>query len=115
MTRVDVRGPGRDAALEFVERELAGLYSGPLAGSDRFRGGQAAADAALAGFDVARYANRRNEVWPLDRRGASALSPYIRHGLLTLRTVWNHVADGPQYDVKKFRDELLWQEFSRHW
>jgi deoxyribodipyrimidine photo-lyase len=29
--------------------------------------------------------------------------------------VWSHVADGPRNDVEKFRDELLWQEFARHW
>lgn len=43
------------------------------------------------------------------------LSPYIRHGLLSLPQVWRHVAGGPTRDVDQFRDELLWQEFSRHW
>jgi deoxyribodipyrimidine photo-lyase len=42
------------------------------------------------------------------------LSPYIRHGLLTLPRVWDHVAGGPARDVTSFRDELLWQEYSRH-
>jgi deoxyribodipyrimidine photo-lyase len=60
------------------------------------------------------YAARRNEVWPVDRRGASGLSPYIRHGLLTLPRVWDHVAGGPARDVTTFRDELLWQEYARH-
>jgi deoxyribodipyrimidine photo-lyase len=78
------------------------------------RGGQSAADAALQAYDVAGYARRRNNVWPSGTRGASRLSPYIRHGLLTLREVWDHVAGGPQSDVTKFRDELLWQEYARH-
>ena len=52
---------------------------------------------------------------PEERRGASRLSPYIRHGLLTLDEVWHAVADGPERDVRKFRDELLWQEYARHW
>ena len=60
------------------------------------------------------YARRRNEVWPESRRGASRLSPYIRHGLLTLPRVWSHVAGGPEEDVAKFRDELRWQEYARH-
>lgn len=115
MTEVEVPAPGRQAASDFVEGALTGLFSGPVAGSERFSGGQAAADEALAAFDVARYANRRNEVWPAERRGASALSPFIRHGLLSLRSVWDRMADGPEYDVRKFRDELLWQEFARHW
>ena len=82
--------------------------------SGAFRGGQSAADAALAAFDVTGYARTRNEVWPPRRRGTSRLSPYIRHGLLSLPRVWRHVADGPAPDVKKFRDELLWQEYARH-
>lgn len=77
-------------------------------------GGQRAADAALQAYDVRGYARRRNNVWPPENRGSSRLSPYIRHGLLTLREVWDHVAGGPRDDVTKFRDELLWQEYARH-
>jgi len=84
----------------------------PSGGSPR--GGQSAADAALQAYDVTGYARRRNNVWPPGTRGASRLSPYIRHGLLTLREVWDHVAGGPQSDMTKFRDELLWQEYARH-
>lgn len=28
--------------------------------------------------------------------------------------MWDHVAGGPTRDVRKLRDELLWQEYSRH-
>ncbi len=105
---------GRDAVVDWVGRHLDGLWSGPLAGSERFTGGQTAADAAIAGFDVAGYAARRNEVWPTARRGASALSPFIRHGLLALPRVWSAAAGGPGRDVARFRDELLWQEYARH-
>lgn len=106
--------PERGAALEWVGQHLSGLYSGPLTGSGRFVGGQNAADKALSDFDVSGYAAKRNEVWPERRRGASALSPYIRHGLLPLPRVWQAVAGGPARDVSKFRDELLWQEYARH-
>ena len=102
-----------DGAVDWVRDHLAGLFPGDPRASD-IRGGQAAADAALAGFDVTGYARRRNEVWPSTRRGASGLSPYIRHGLLTLPRVWAAVAEGPSDDVAKFRDELLWQEYARH-
>lgn len=88
-------------------------YSG-FAATEPIRGGQTAADAALQAYEVAGYARRRNNVWPPGTRGASRLSPYIRHGLLTLREVWDHVAGGPPEDVTKFRDELLWQEYARH-
>ncbi len=73
-----------------------------------------AADAALAALDIAGYAGRRNEVLPESRRGATALSPYIRHGLLSLPQVSAAVATAPSKDRQKFRDELMWQEYARH-
>lgn len=103
----------REEVVAWVSTHLDGLFRGEARASDVV-GGQRAADAALAGFDVTGYARRRNEVWPESRRGASRLSPYIRHGLLTLPRVWSHVADGPDADVAKFRDELRWQEYARH-
>ena len=115
--RLPVPAPGREAAERFVADYLADLVADPraIAGSERFRGGQTAADAALAGFDVAGYAERRNQVLPASDRGASGLSPYIRHGLISLRLAWRHVGGGPGRDVAKFRDELMWQEYARHW
>ena len=104
----------RPDVLEWVGRHLTGLYAGDIGASSAFVGGQSSADEALATFDVAGYAASRNEVWPATRRGASRLSPYIRHGMLSLPRVWDAVADGPPRDVAKFRDELLWQEYARH-
>ncbi len=78
------------------------------------RGGQTAADTALAGLDVAGYARSRSTVLPRKRQGATRMSPYIRHGLLTLPEVWDAVADAPERDRGKYRDELLWQEYARH-
>jgi deoxyribodipyrimidine photo-lyase len=115
MTSLPPIRPGREAAEEYVARHLAHLACDGVRGSGSFTGGQAAADAALAAFDVTGYARRRNEVHPPSSRGASRLSPYIRHGLLSLPEVWNHVTGGPRSDVEKFSDELLWQEFARHW
>lgn len=99
--------------LAWVATHLGDLASGEQRASST-TGGQAAADAALQSFDVTGYARRRNNVLPAARRGASRLSPYIRHGLLALPVVWEHVAGGPSDDVEKFRDELLWQEYARH-
>ncbi|WP_375483203.1 FAD-binding domain-containing protein [uncultured Jatrophihabitans sp.] len=79
-----------------------------------FAGGQAAADAALATLDITNYARRRSEVLPESRRGASRMSPYIRHGLLQLPEVWKAVGDAPPNDRRRYRDELLWQEYARH-
>ncbi|MGN6332379.1 MAG: FAD-binding domain-containing protein [Motilibacteraceae bacterium] len=117
MTLLPTPPAGRDDVVGWVRTHLGDLaLEGPdgIVGSSRFRGGQAAADAALAAFDVAGYARARNEVAPVQRRGASGLSPWIRHGLLPLRRVWDSVTGAPARDRDKFRDELLWQEYSRH-
>ncbi|TVR28460.1 MAG: deoxyribodipyrimidine photolyase [Nitriliruptor sp.] len=114
-TRLDLP-PARDvaAAEAFVRRHLGDLVDGEVVASPRFRGGQMAADAALATLDITGYAAARNEVWPEERRGASAVSPYVRHGLLQLPLLWEAVADAPGRDRAKYRDELLWQEYARH-
>jgi deoxyribodipyrimidine photo-lyase len=112
--------PGDEDLHAWVMHHLGDLCAGdlcppiPVGAAAPMRGGQQAADAALQAFDVRGYARMRNNVWPRETRGASRLSPYIRHGLLSLREVWDHVAGGPPSDVTKFRDELLWQEYARH-
>jgi deoxyribodipyrimidine photo-lyase len=132
-SRLDLPSPGRE--VEWVVEHLGHLTLERLSGDDpmrsgrftlerrsgeypmrsgRFGGTQAAADQALATLDIAWYAKRRNEVLPVSRRGATGLSPYIRHGLLDLPTVWASVDDAPSADRQKFRDELLWQEYARH-
>lgn len=78
------------------------------------RGGQTAADVALAGLHVSGYARSRSTVLPESRRGATRMSPYVRHGLLPLRTVWDAVAGAPGRDRYRYREELMWQEYSRH-
>ena len=105
--------PLADHPLAIIERDFAGLHSGEL-GLSSITGGQTAADAALANLDITGYAQNRSEVLPRARRGASALSPYIRHNLLSLGQVWRAVGDAPSRDREKFRDELLWQEYARH-
>ncbi len=115
MTALPSPEPGRRAAEAYVSEHFKHLVCDDVNGSDSFVGGQEAADKALAAFDVKGYAQRRNEVFPIPKRGASLLSPYIRHGLLHLADVWDAVSEGPGRDVDKFRDELMWQEFARHW
>lgn len=106
-------GAGPDDVAAWVRTHLGHLCCDDVAPS-AIRGGQRAADAALAALDLAGYAARRSTVLPVERRGATRLSPYIRHGLLTLPTVWDASADAPARDRQKFRDELLWQEYARH-
>ena len=106
----------REAVEAWVEQHLGDLTpDAEVVGSRRFRGGQTAADGAVALLDVTGYKRERNQVWPEEDRGATMLSPWIRHGLLPLPRVWRAVADAPRADREKFRDELLWQEYARHW
>jgi len=99
--------------VRWVGEYLGGICIDEPRRSDRFVGTQAAADAALASVDLTGYATRRNEVLPCSRRGASGLSPWIRHGHLTLARVWSAV-DGPPANRRELRDELRWQEYGRH-
>lgn len=108
-TRIDIN----TEPLEVIEKNFAGLYSGDL-GLSSIPGGQTAADQALALLDITGYAQTRSEVLPKSRRGATVLSPYIRHNLLTLQQVYRAVKDAPYRDREKFRDELFWQEYARH-
>ena len=100
-------------AVDWVTTHL-GHLSADVPRASGIRGGQAAADAALAALDLTGYSRRRSQVWPTSSRGASRMSPYVRHGLLTLPQLWAAAADAPPADRAKYRDELLWQEYARH-
>ena len=103
------------AAASWVEQHLGHLVcdAGRISRPAR-RGGQQAADAALAALDISGYAKRRSHVHPPSARGATALSPYIRHGLITLHEAIAAVNEAPAADRRKFIDELWWQEYTRH-
>ncbi|MFV0524176.1 MAG: hypothetical protein ACK5RL_06730 [Acidimicrobiales bacterium] len=112
-----VPGRGRAEAERFVVEQLERLVErrgGHSLSSPTVRGGQTAADAALARFDVAGYAAGHRFAYPQPRRVGSRLSPYLRHGLLTLPQVWDHVAGGDPADVAAFRRALLRAEYARH-
>lgn len=94
-----------------VNQEFESLHSG--GGRSSIQGGQSAADQALGELDISGYAKNRSQVLPYEDRGASVLSPYIRHNLLPLQRVWDHVSKAPFADREKYRDELLWQEYAR--
>ena len=107
--------PAPDDVERWVDEHLSHLTcDAEIRRSGRFVGTQAAADAALAGLDLDGYARRRNEVLPEHARGATALSPYIRHGLVSLPEAWAAASDATSKDRQKFRDELMWQEYARH-
>ena len=99
--------------IELIEKEFSGLHSGNP-GLSSIPGGQSAADKALRDLDISGYAANRSEVLPKSARGATVLSPYIRHNLITLKQAFDRVSSSPYKDREKFRDELYWQEYARH-
>jgi len=107
--------PAFDEATTWVREHLGHLVCDPGVDSrPARRGGQRAADAAVASLDITGYAKRRSQVHPARRRGATVLSPYIRHGLITIAEATAAVVDAPGADRHKFVDELWWQEYTRH-
>jgi len=100
--------------ISIVKTEFVGLYSGKAEISPTIAGGQSAANRALENLDVTRYADDRSEVFPYEKRGATMLSPYISHNILTLDQMYKAVKEAPYKDREKFRDELFWQEYARH-
>ena len=118
--RLPIPEPGRWAAEAFVATHLGHLVERRQLAPDSlsspvFRGGQQAADRALAALALTEYAARRDEAYPQPRRRVSQLSPWIRHGMLLLSTVWEAATNGTEADVAAFREQLLWQEYARHW
>lgn len=110
-----VPNPSFDAAADWVERHLGHLVCDPGAvARPARRGGQRAADAALTVLDLTGYAKRRSQVHPVRDRAATVLSPYIRHGMITLAEAAAAADGAPAADRRRFVDELWWQEYTRH-
>jgi deoxyribodipyrimidine photo-lyase len=108
MKKIDITNSAELLLTEHFE----GLHSG--GGRSYIKGGQSAANLALANLNISGYAKKRSQVQPVKSRGATMLSPYIRHNLLTLPELWRAVKSAPYADKEKFQDELLWQEYTRH-
>ncbi|MSX22048.1 MAG: deoxyribodipyrimidine photolyase, partial [Actinobacteria bacterium] len=88
--------PPFDRAADWVGQHLGHLVCDPGTPAEPARrGGQRAADSALASLDIAGYAKRRSQVHPAPSRGATVLSPYIRYGLISLAEATAAVADAP--------------------
>jgi deoxyribodipyrimidine photo-lyase len=81
-----------------------------LTGSDNvLLGGRAEALRALAQVDARAYANTRNH---LDGK-VSRLSPYFRHGVMTLREAAESVIASYSTGAYKFVFELAWRDYWR--
>lgn len=99
---------------EFVSAALACASDRVVAGPDlaAFPPGRRAGLERLGAFEVGGYAGARN--FAGDRRSVSALSPYLRHGLVTLVEARDHVVASDAARAGKFVQELAWREYWRH-
>ena len=84
MPEINLKTSNKEIIGKFFENITCDDYQESI-----FKGGQSIADQALNKLDITGYHKKRNNVYPIDKRGSSYLSPYIRHGLLSLKEVWN--------------------------
>ena len=97
--------PDRMALIAHVKSLSPGCDDQPV--SD-IEGGRAAAEAALDQIDPIAYGHNRDYL----NGAVTRLSPYIRHGILSLNEVRNHALQiGEGKAVEKFIQELGWRDF----
>jgi deoxyribodipyrimidine photo-lyase len=98
----------RAELIAYIQTTFADVVGDDEDVSD-MRGGQAAASAALATIDPVRYAQTRNHL----TGAVTGLSPYIRHGVLSLAQVRDAVlARVPRAnDAEKLLNELAWRDY----
>lgn len=89
----------RDAFADFAETELLP--------SETAAGGRQAAEALLDAVDPPRYARSRNH---LDG-AVTRLSPYIRHGIVTLAEVRDLAVERSGAGAAKLVNELGWRDY----
>jgi deoxyribodipyrimidine photo-lyase len=99
---------------QFSTREQLIAYVSTLTpwavgGASPIRGGASHASAALARIEPITYARTRN----YGDGDVTRLSPYIRHGVLSLNTVRNHALTrcNEPVQITKFIQELAWRDF----
>ncbi|WP_315856614.1 FAD-binding domain-containing protein [Synechococcus sp. EJ6-Ellesmere] len=92
-------------------RELTARFPQAVGDASPIRGGSEPALAALEALDPVRYAASRNH---LDG-AVSGLSPYIRHGVVSLAqvrdVVQQRMAGGPEPVSEKLLQELAWRDY----
>jgi deoxyribodipyrimidine photo-lyase len=105
-----LHGLDRTSLVAVIRKSLPGLTGEPSR-DGAFVGGTAAAAARLAAIDPAAYGRSRNF---LDG-AVTGLSPWIRHGVLSLAEVRDHAlmrVEQPE-DAEKLVSELGWRDYWR--
>jgi hypothetical protein len=103
---------GRDDLVAWVGTHLGQLTCDEVRPSP-IRGGQDAADAALAGLNLTGYATRRSTVLPAAPRGDRALAVHPARAAAAAGGV-GRGRRGAGAGPAAVRYQLLWQEYARH-
>ena len=106
--------PRQFASRDDLDQLLAEVFPEAEGRISPIQGGRAAADKALKRVDAKRYAKSRNHL----NGAVTGLSPYIRHGVLTLAEVRDAVFQRirSREEGGKLINELGWRDFwQRMW
>lgn len=101
------------ATREELEKYLRSQFPAPAArdtGLSPWRGGHAEAAVRLAAIAPERYGRTRNH---LDG-AVTRLSPYLRHGVISLAEVWRRARSSvgaSLHTASKFASELAWRDY----
>ena len=93
--------------LQYIKRMFP-LATGSFLG-DAWRGGRQEALRRLNTTDIEAYSRNRNFL----NGAVSKLSPYLRHGCLTLSETSNNVQERYGAQSQKFVEELAWRDYWR--
>ena len=97
----------RAERLQYIRRMFPQAIGAPL--GDEWHGGRQEAQKRIHTIDVAAYARNRNFL----NGSVSKLSPYFRHGCITLKEASDHVRDRQGAQAEKFVQELAWRDYWR--
>ena len=97
----------RSERLQYIRRMFP-QATGTALGDD-WRGGRQEAQKRINTLDVVAYSRNRNYF----NGSVSKLSPYFRHGCLTLKEASDNVRDKHGAQAEKFVQELAWRDYWR--
>lgn len=97
----------RSERMQYIRRMFPQAVGAPL--SEHWRGGRQEAQKRINTVDVEAYARNRN----FSNGSVSHLSPYLRHGCITLKEASDNVRNRYGAQAEKFVQELAWRDYWR--
>lgn len=97
----------RSERLQYIRRMFPQAIGSQL--GDEWPGGRQEAQKRIHTIDVEAYGRNRNFL----NGSVSRLSPYFRHGCITLKEASDHVRERQGAQAEKFVQELAWRDYWR--